>query len=185
MLVFQRPNIYLHFIYLWTVLNLYEALDFIATSVTFVLIFLFLNISTNLGNLICEKQKVTVTKMSDHFVTIGIKLSTLTISIYPLHCTPDMTFCVTFVTICHNVRHVMWVKVHEDGGGNTWSVAETQYVIWIFHICIIIKSISPYIYFVLVWNVMTTETWQYIESQHKKASNHHANLPLEMYSFTL
>ena len=22
-------------------------------------------------------------------------------------------------------------------------------------------------------------------SQHKKASNHHANLPLEMYSFTL
>ena len=24
-----------------------------------------------------------------------------------------------------------------------------------------------------------------IDSQHKKASNHHANLPLEMYSFTL
>ena len=25
----------------------------------------------------------------------------------------------------------------------------------------------------------------YIPAQHKKASNHHANLPLEMYSFTL
>ena len=24
-----------------------------------------------------------------------------------------------------------------------------------------------------------------VQSQHKKASNHHANLPLEMYSFTL
>ena len=24
-----------------------------------------------------------------------------------------------------------------------------------------------------------------MESQHKKAGNHHANLPLEMYSFTL
>ena len=30
------------------------------------------------------------------------------------------------------------------------------------------------------------ETWRlYSVSQHKKASNHYANLPLEMYSFTL
>ena len=28
-------------------------------------------------------------------------------------------------------------------------------------------------------------TWSPLYAQHRKASNHHANLPLEMYSFTL
>ena len=32
---------------------------------------------------------------------------------------------------------------------------------------------------------MLTKSLDYIHFQHKKASNHHANLPLEMYSFTL
>ena len=37
-----------------------------------------------------------------------------------------------------------------------------------------------------IWKGATgRERWGGEQSQHKKASNHHANLPLEMYSFTL
>ena len=46
-----------------------------------------------------------------------------------------------------------------------------------------VKSVDSKVYTLILEHSFTVSSP--LGTQHKKASNHHANLPLEMYSFTL